>query len=202
MCEIQDDRHEADEDKVGASDNAQKECSLSKFSTAQDHLEEHLKTDGEERRERTKSAPPQQRDVAEGCTCQVLAMSLAQGGCCLFITLGSTDSRPEETRSPSKYSYLSRSLLDRDTAARGRRPEAQISHASIGLRLHFIISSGLLPPGCTSKRELDFLYKTGLFTFAFFFLLYYLQMNDKGGLWKPTGSVMFSTIDQMQTSTL
>lgn len=43
-CKIQDDWHEADENKVGASNKAQKECSLSKFGTAQDHLKEHLKT--------------------------------------------------------------------------------------------------------------------------------------------------------------
>lgn len=42
MCKIQDDRHKAEENKVGASDNAQKERRLSKFGTAQDHLEEHL----------------------------------------------------------------------------------------------------------------------------------------------------------------
>lgn len=55
MCKIQDERHKADENKVGASNNAQKECSLSEFGTAQDHLEEHLRTNREESNESTKS---------------------------------------------------------------------------------------------------------------------------------------------------
>lgn len=43
---IEDDRHAADKHKVGASDDAQEECSLPEFGTAQDHLKEHLRTDG------------------------------------------------------------------------------------------------------------------------------------------------------------
>lgn len=43
MSKIQDYWHKTDENKVGASDNAQEECSLSKFGTTQDHLEEHLR---------------------------------------------------------------------------------------------------------------------------------------------------------------
>lgn len=42
----------------------------------------------------------EQRDIAGGRTCQVPVMALAQGRCCLFITLGSTDSRAEEIRAP------------------------------------------------------------------------------------------------------
>lgn len=42
LCKIQDDRYKAEENKIGASNDAQKECSLSEFGTAQDHLEEHL----------------------------------------------------------------------------------------------------------------------------------------------------------------
>lgn len=57
MCKIQDDGHKADENKVGASDDAQKECSLSKFGAAQDHLEEHLRINSESGRECAKSAP-------------------------------------------------------------------------------------------------------------------------------------------------
>lgn len=45
--EIEDDRHAADKHKVGASDNAEEECSLPEFGTAQDHLKEHLRTDGD-----------------------------------------------------------------------------------------------------------------------------------------------------------
>lgn len=43
---IEDDRHAADEHKVGATDDAQEECSLPEFGTAKDHLKEHLRTDG------------------------------------------------------------------------------------------------------------------------------------------------------------
>lgn len=41
---IQDDRHKADKNKVGASHDAEKERSLPEFGTAQDHLKEHLRT--------------------------------------------------------------------------------------------------------------------------------------------------------------
>lgn len=43
MCKIQHDWHKADENKIGASNDAQKECSLSKFGTSQHHLKEHLR---------------------------------------------------------------------------------------------------------------------------------------------------------------
>lgn len=160
MCKIQDDWHKAEENKVGAPNNAQKECSLSKFGTAQDHLEEHLRTNGEERHECTKSAPSWSAGILQrGRTCQLPAMLLAPGRCCLFITLGSTDSRAKETRAASKYSYLSHNPLDRDIAARGQQPNTHISHASVSCVLHFIISSCLLPPGYISRRQLvqDFL---------------------------------------------
>lgn len=42
-CKIENHWHKADENEVGASNNAQKERSLSKFGTAQDHLEENLR---------------------------------------------------------------------------------------------------------------------------------------------------------------
>lgn len=58
VCKIQDDRHEADENKVGASNDAQKERGLSKFGTAQDHLEEHLRTSREESVMNAQKLPP------------------------------------------------------------------------------------------------------------------------------------------------
>lgn len=144
----------------------------------------------------------EQRNIAEGHTCQVPAMFLAQGRCCLFITLGSADSRAEETRALSKYSYLPRNLLDRDIAARGQQPNAHISHASVSCFLHFIISC-LLPPGYISRRELiqDFLNKTSIFIHVFSYFLFYCKWrcHYEGGLWKDS-LVMFSTTDQMQTN--
>lgn len=65
VCKIQDDWHEADENKVGTSNDAQKECSLSKFGTAQDHLEEHLRINREEGHECTQSAPLRSRGILQ-----------------------------------------------------------------------------------------------------------------------------------------
>lgn len=124
MCKVQDDRHKADKNKVGASNDAQEECSLSKFGTAQDHLEEHLKR----RREQTyqestwwmyRICPLRSSRVCRGRACQVPAMSLAQSCGCLFITLGSTDRRAEETRASQNIAiYLVTSLI------RTSQPEA------------------------------------------------------------------------------
>ena len=63
-CKIQDDRHETDENKVGAADDAQKECRLSEFGTAEDHLKEHLRTNSERRVVSAQTLPPR---GAEGC---------------------------------------------------------------------------------------------------------------------------------------
>lgn len=99
VCKIQDDRHKADENKVGASDDAQKECSLPKFGTAQDHLKEDLRIKEEEGCECTKIGPPREaKGHCRGCACQAPVVSLEQGRCCLFIALDSTDSRAEENR--------------------------------------------------------------------------------------------------------
>lgn len=80
-------------------------------------------------------------------------------------------------QSPSKYSYLSRNLLDQDITALGQRANTHISHAPVSWALHFIISSCLLPPGYISRMKLvqDFLYKTCLALFTFFFIQ--LQMK-------------------------
>lgn len=42
VCKIQDHWHKAEENKVGASNNAQEERGLSELGTAQDHFEENL----------------------------------------------------------------------------------------------------------------------------------------------------------------
>lgn len=75
VCKIQDDRHKADENKVGASNDAQKECSLPKFGTAQDHLKEDLRINEEEEGcECTKSVPlEKQRGIAEGAPAKHLS---------------------------------------------------------------------------------------------------------------------------------
>lgn len=72
-CEIQDDRHEADEDKVGASDDAQKERGLSKFGAAQDHLEEHLTTEEDRNDECTKTCALEEHSRhCRGRTCKLI----------------------------------------------------------------------------------------------------------------------------------
>lgn len=58
VCKIQDDWHEADENKVGAADDAQEERRLSKFGTAQHHLEEHLGIKEKKEMDVEKSTPP------------------------------------------------------------------------------------------------------------------------------------------------
>lgn len=65
LCKIQDDRHKADENEVGASNDAQEECSLSKFGTAQDHFEEHLRMKQDQRDECNKSAPLRSRGLLQ-----------------------------------------------------------------------------------------------------------------------------------------
>lgn len=87
MCKIENDWHKADENKVGASNNAQKECSLSKFGTTQDHLEEDLRIKREQCHDWNGFA------------------------------IGSIDSRTEETRDLSTCRYLAHNLLDLDIVA-------------------------------------------------------------------------------------
>ncbi len=135
MCEIQDDRHKADENKVGASNDAQKERSLSKFGTAQDHLEEHLRI---KRRRRVVNA--MQNLLPEGaegyCRRAHLPGTCHGSGTGPLLSVYHIRQHRQQGRgdqsSPSKYSYLSRNLLDRDIAARHQQPNAHISHASLG----------------------------------------------------------------------
>lgn len=186
MCKIQDDRHEANENKVGASNDAEKECSLSKFGTSQDHLEEHLRRRRQRGRECTKSA---EERYWRGRTCQAPVMSLARGRCCVFITLGSTDSSAVETRALSKYGYLSCKLLDRNITVQGQQINAHISLASVSWVSYFIISSCLLLPGYIIRREpvQDFLYKTRLchvLLFLNFLVCCKCKCHYRGGLLK------------------
>lgn len=75
-----------------------------------------------------------QRGITEG----VPAMCLAQVCCCLFLTLGSKDSKKEEARDLSKYNYLSYNLFDLDIITWG----CNQTHTFVSAEgWHFVIPS-------------------------------------------------------------
>lgn len=121
VSEIQDERHEADENKVGASNDAKKECSLSEFGTAQDHLEEHLRTSREEGHECIEPAPFKSRGIllAEGCTCQLAAMFSGSGPRLSVYHIRQHRQQGRGDQSSVKI-YLTRNIFDRNIAAQGR----------------------------------------------------------------------------------